>query len=379
MNKVITYCIESKFNDFDKFYIDIEQLACEIVDNIKKCLQEELHIFIEFIEKNKVEDIRHEEEYIIDFLILSIFYKVYINRAVNTVKIGSKIITKNNKSNKKFVRKKVKGILSTIFLTNNTNEEVKISLNNIKKLINYLKLTDEFEEEIKRINNIYEFLKYYNSKNTDKDLESITNKIIYLGNYFEEVSKNKLSIYTINVSKFLSHEYEKHKYKEDIIYIGRLEVEYHLNMVILAIMNKLLLEEFVKSKDKILLIPPCMKFHDNYKCKSKSENYLYSCESCNKKCKVNELNKIGKIYNFKVYTFSHDMDFSKLDKTTYENKGVVCIGCSLNLINKGLKLRELNIKPQLILLSFCGCKKHWHNYGLTTRFDMNKLFEIIKI
>lgn len=380
MSKVITYSIENQLNSSDKFYIEIENFSDEVISNIKNILKEEVHIFIEFIKNKHLEDIRYEEEYLIDFLILSIFYRVYINRAKNVGIIGTKIISKNNKLKKySIIRKKIKGIASTIFLTKFTNEEVEINLNNIKKLIDYLELTDEFEEESKRINNIYEFLRYYEVIEKYKDLDNIMSKILDIGNYFEEVSKNRLGKYTKKVNLFLSKEHEKHRYKEDVIYTGRLEVEYYLNMVFSTIINKVFFTEFVECKDKILLLPSCMKLHDNYRCRSKNIDYLYSCKGCSKKCKVNELNKIGEKYTLKVYTFSRQRGFNKTDRTMYENKGVIGVGCALNLISTGLKLRELKAKPQCMILSFCGCKKHWHDYGLTTRFSINKFLELIEI
>ncbi len=110
----------------------------------------------------------------------------------------------------------------------------------------------------------------------------------------------------------------------------------------------------------------------------KSENG-YLCRNCCNKCKISELSKIGKKTNFEVYIFFHRSDFKDLKLNLYEDKGVIGVACVLNLIEGGLKLRELKANPQCLLLNYCGCSRHWSKYGLITKFNINKLFNMLEI
>ena len=58
------------------------------------------------------------------------------------------------------------------------------------------------------------------------------------------------------------------KYREDFLFCSRKEVEYHLNMVGAQIMNEAYRKEFLKTKEKGLLLPSCMRIKDEKNCKA---------------------------------------------------------------------------------------------------------------
>lgn len=380
MTKIITYSIEDKYGNSDKFYNEIDNFTYDLIQNIKDILGKDLKFYIKFIEKYNIEELRYEEEYIFDFIITSIFYKVYISRAVSLNDRRYNIIKFYNKYNKKFILiRKIKGILFTMLLTKGISNDIELSLENLSKLKIYLEITNEFDEESKRINNVYKFLKNYEAKNNYIEFEKIINKIVNIGNYFESESKDRLRKYTRNVNSFLKNKQKKHIYKEDILLTSRVEVEYHLNMTYLALINNLFGKEFIECGDKVLLLPTCLRFHDNYKCRAKKLESIYKCRNCNKKCKVNELHRIGDRLDLKTNIFSDESySINKLHERSFENKGVIVVVCAIKLLNLGLKLRRINARPHCIILNFCGCNKHWDDYGITTRFDINRVFNIIQ-
>lgn len=384
MNKVITYSLLNRSYSSDNYYVNIDILSSEVLDYMKKHFNKEVKEFLCFIKNKNIENVRYEEEYLIDFLILSVLYNVYIKKAMNVKANQVKLIRKNIENiNKQKLNKKIgrffKGKLSTIYLMTDVNYEVEPSINSINKLIIYLELTDEFKEEVKRIQNVYLFLESKYSKNENKQIEIFLTKLMNLYNYFEDISKHKIGIYTRNVEKFLDVKHKDYRYREDVIYTGRKEIEYHLNMVVASIMSMLFHDEFSNCKNKVLLVPSCMRLYDNHKCKAIKLDMGYYCKECSTKCKVRELTKIGEKSNFKVNIVSHQSEFNKINSKTFENVGAIGVACVLNLISGGLKLRELGSKPQCILLDYCGCRAHWHEYGLTTNININKLFTVLEI
>lgn len=381
MTKIITYSIEDKHGNSDGFYNEIDNLTYDLIKNIKDIFEKDLKLYIKFIEKYDIEELRYEEEYIFDFIITSILYKVYISRAVSLSEIGDRIIKIYNKCNKECILvKKIKGILFTMILTKDSVNDIELNLENLSKLKKYLEITNEFDEEYKRIDNVYNFLKNYEIESNYIELQKVTNKIIHIGNYFESESKVRLRKYTRNINSFLKNKQKKHRYKEDVLLTSRVEVEYHLNMVYLALISKLFRKEFIECKDKVLLLPTCLRFYDSYKCRAKKSKNLYKCRHCNKKCKVNELDKISDGLDLKTNMFSDEsVGINKIYEYRLENKGVIVVVCAIKLLNLGLKLRRIDAKPQCLLLNFCGCNKHWDDYGLTTRFDIERIFNIIKM
>ncbi len=57
-------------------------------------------------------------------------------------------------------------------------------------------------------------------------------------------------------------------------------------------LNRAYREEFLKTKEKRLLLPACMRLNFN-NCKACETKNGYVCEKCTKSCKVNMYTKLG--------------------------------------------------------------------------------------
>ena len=248
------------------------------------------------------------------------------------------------------------------------------SIIKFNKLIFWMEASGEFREEVKRLKMIYHFLKLEKECEINIFIDSILN----FSDWFESKSINEFSDLVFNVDVFLRTNYKKHLLKEDVILCGRRKVEYLLNMVGAEIMNRAFNEDFNNSAKKALLLPACMKKHQDNKCKSKKISLDHICTGCSSDCNINKYRKIGIKKGFEVHIIPHSSSFTEwLQKWAVgKNIGVIGVACPLNLITGGLELKSLAIPAQCVILDYCGCKNHWDKKGFSTDLNEGQLMKL---
>ena len=377
--KEITYLLCKNNDNSNKYYEIVSAFTDEVVKNINNISGKYINEFMKYIYENKIENLRSKPEYILEILMLGVFWENYINKALCLKKIPKYILIKlaylRKRQNLKKIIDSNRGILSTLFLNKDYNKKIDLTSKNIEKLIEYLNATGEFKEEVKRLK-IWE--EYLETKSKEEVKELLSTSLI-VSNYFEKNSIKTLDCYTENVDRFLQEVHKSYKWREDFIYCGRKKVEYHMNMVGAEIMNRAYREDFLEAEEKRLLLPACMRIKDEKNCKAVKTREGYICASCSKLCNVNRYHNLGKEYNFKVYIIPHESNISVDEKNKYKKIGIIGVACVLNLISGGLKAKDLGFEPQCVLLDFCGCKSHWHDEGIITDINRERLFYILGV
>jgi len=377
----MTYSLREKQINSNQYYNNITVYTKQVVIKAEEFLRPLPETVMEFY---STEGKAAKEFAILDFMILGILWKVYSGNAGRLNEIPGTMLTmlsnlRNNNSKIKPCIDFLKGIMSTIFLSpnryNNTIS-IKPSMDNLGRLTTWLKATGEFNQEVKRLERLKDFLMTL----PKKDSVNLIASAINFATWFESSSKENIGIYTESVERYLNEVHPKRYWHEDVIFCGRRRVEYHLNMVGAEIMNKALRESFLKTDKKLLLLPGCMRLLPEFKCKAKKGNTSIKCVGCSNGCQVNQLTKMGKENNFKVAVVPHESSIAAAipDKRIYgKNVGVIGVACVLNLISGGLKLKEMGIPAQCVLLDYSGCKRHWHDEGVPTCINIEKLLTIL--
>jgi len=378
MKEIITYTLCNKDKSSNRYYQDVSIFTDEVISKIYNESNNCIYDFKKFILKDNIEKIRSNAEYLLELLMLGVLWRCYVNKAILLKNTPKNILIKLSKLREKENMKKssdfFRGILETLFLYKNSSNKVDYTLDNVKKLIQWLLATGEFKQEVKRLERWEKFL----SNKSEDEIKNFLFLITNLGKWFEVRSEELLGIYTKNVNTFHDSTYKKHKWKEDYIYCGRKRVEYHLNMVGADILNRAYREEFLKTKEKRLLLPACIRL--NFKnCKAYKTKNGYVCRKCTKSCKVNKYTKLGEKYNFEVYIIPHESSAFVKEKIKKDYTGIIGVACVLNLISGGWKAKELGFIPQCVLLDYCGCKNHWHEKGIVTDINSDRLLYIIGI
>lgn len=369
----ITYFLCESNESSTEFYKKNLNFSKKVLNKLEGNFSNDINDYMNYINKNNMEQLRSKSEYLLEILMIGVFWKEHVNKAISLSKIPRNILIKLSTLREKESIKKIvdinRGLLEYLFLNRRSNDKVKISLENYKKLVNYLKACGDYKEEAKRLE---VWISYFFSLNKNK-VDKILTSYLEFAKYFEDISQEVLGIYTKNVNLFLKNIDKKYKYREDFLFCSRKEVEYHLNMVGAQIMNEAYRKEFLKTKEKRLFLPSCMRIKDEKNCKAIKTEEGYICNSCSKNCNVNKYDKLGKKYNFQVYIIPHESSISVKNKIKDGHIGIIGVACVLNLISGGLKAKNLGFVPQCVFLDYCGCKDHWHDKGIITDINMSYL------
>lgn len=375
----LTYSLKANQGKSDNYYKEIQDFTDEILNEFPRFNTSLIPDLTHYNQENDSE-IKKTEEYIFEFLMIGTLWKVYSKTAVCLDEKPQEMLKKladlrnENEVDKDFIDD-IRGILMSQFLLPKkelAEEYTEFNLNNYDKLLKYLQATGDFTQEIIRLNFWTEF---FNTK-SEQEISNYLKTAWEFASYFEIRSQITLGKYTSNIEKFLNEMHDKHIWREDILFCGRKEIEYHLNMLGAEIMNRAFKNEFNERPRKALLLPGCMRSHQDT-CKAEYTHLGLRCIKCSKMCNVRELTVMGDRSGFEVYIVSHESSaLSKSTKKDREELGIVGVACVLNLIAGGWKSKSLNIPAQCVILNQASCKNHWDEKGLPTNINVDHLMKI---
>jgi len=377
--ELLTYSLKANQGKSDNYYKEIKDFTNEILNEFPRFNTSIIQDLICYNQENDSK-VRKNDEYIFEFLMIGTFWKVYCTTAFNLDEKPQILLKKladlrnENEIAKDFIDD-IRGILITQFLLPNkehVEDYTEFNLINFNKLLKYLQATGDFTQEIIRLN----FWKEFFTTKSDLEISEYLKISLEFASYLEMRSQIILGKYTSNIEKFLNEKHDNHLWKEDVIFCGRKEIEYHLNMVGAEIMNRAFKNEFNERPRKALILPCCMRSHQDT-CKAKYTHLGLRCIKCSKMCNVCELTVRGDEYGFEVYIVSHESSaFSKSTKKDREELGIIGVACVSNLIAGGWKSESLNIPAQCVLLNQASCKNHWDEEGLPTDINIDQMMKI---
>ncbi len=380
--ETITYLL-SENGSSERYYDAVDDFSERVLSRARALLSWKMEKFVLFIRQHGIEKPRSSEEYYIELLIIGVLWDLYIRKAMNLSKFNFRMLStlaavRNRRRELKPAVDAVKGIFTTAFLNidSSRDEEAEMNSQNFSRLLDWLEATGEYREEVIRLKNWQQYFFSLDSA----EVETLLKCCVEFNEWFVEESSLVLSKFTRNVHKFLREKLEDHKWKEDLLFCGKKEREYHLNMVSAAIMNKAFRKKFLDTEKKVALIPVCMRLLSDEKCQAERRGIDIICRGCSGNCNVNRIRKLGRDKNFEVYLIPHSSDFTRWLERWQDNSeiGVVGVTCALNLLTGGYEMEKLNIRSQCVLLDYCGCKNHWHKEGIPTDLDDNMLAEIVE-
>lgn len=378
---MITYNLQ-KNDSSDTFYLTLRKFSSELLDYIKPETQELLQNYTKFISGKNEEKLRSTEEYIIEILTLGMFLWRYNGASQNTSSVLVQIMRllyklRTGNSHLKRLIDPVRGLISGAFLVPKIQISTTFNVNDpnsLKKLILWLEAAGEFNDEVKRIKNWEKFLQSLTHSMVVSYLEIIQKVFIE----FKSRAHNVLGAYTDGVRSFLNNQYQSYRFREDELFCGKSEVEYHLNMVGSEVINWGFKNEFLSMKKRTVLLPGCMQAQGD-RCAANHNGLDITCIGCTPNCNIHRITKLGENFNFSVFIIPHTSSFTKWLKRfqNTEEYGVVAVACLLNIVVGGYQMRELNIPSQCVLLDYCGCKKHWHPKGIVTVLNEHRLLKVL--
>lgn len=377
--EIVTYDLKKNLDNSDKFYSDISIFTDEVVKTIDISSCRIIEDYMSFVKKAGYEKLRGRNEYLLEFLMLGVLWNNYILNAQKLNDVPEHMLTGLVSIRKvggftKIVADYLRGIFSTVFLMKKSSGKMKASIENLNNLLDWLSASGEFIQEVKRLEGWQKFFLSKDERQSAKILEASAQTALW----FRQRSSEVLGTYTEKVEEFLLYENNEYRWREDYIFCGRRRDEYHLNMVGAEMLNREYSKRFLRTREKLLILPACMRAMRDDGCKSIKTENGYSCMRCTNNCIVNHLASMGEKYDFKVVIIPHESDVFENKESDTDGVGIIGVACVLNLISGGWKAREFGFLPQCVLLDYCGCKNHWHAKGFSTDINVNRLIEILR-
>lgn len=383
--KTITYNLKTECTSSDLFYATLKDAAKTVLDKVFLESEDIIHQYAYFLEEDLREKKRSHGEYAVEFLTIGITWQCYCLAVENTPRFILPILKQLFKMRRKHNSLKryidtIRGNITTAFIVPHLGKDTSTTIldsESFYKLVTWLSATGEFKDEVRRFNN---WQRFFDTITIDEK-ESYLKKATDLAHWFKEFSKENLGTFTQHVDEFIKSTLSSHIGQEDILFCGKSEIEYHINMIASEIMNQGFREDFKQTKEKTVLVPGCMRIQPEHICKAHQQGDDISCTHCTRNCNVSRITALGEDKGFKTFIVPHSSGFTKWLKrfSNQNNNGVVAVACTLNIVAGGYEMRELDIPSQCVLLDYCGCKKHWHETGFPTDVNDEQILRALDV
>lgn len=383
--EIITYSLRGDRARSDQYYTAVAAFTDEVLARSRGAIQDLAAAFQAYSQENNLAEPRVVPVYVFELLTLGILWRVYSHRALGLSAVSGWGLTMLSRLRRQVQALKAgidvfRGVLGTLLLPANGSHAAPLSVPSIEqldKLIGWLAATGDFEHEVRRLRFWRDYFVGLPDWAAVRDIQAVLD----FAAWFEARSEVVLGDYTAHVERFLAETHSGYRWREDAIFCGRQRSEYHLNMVGTEILNRAFREAFLKSPGKIVLAPPCMRAQPENLCKAEPTGLGARCMACMPGCRVHQLTMLGRKRGFQVLLLPDDLRvFSgQADRLTNTDIGIVGISCALTNAPGGLRVGELNVPAQGVLLDYCGCSWHWHPEGIPTDINFNQLLKVLAL
>lgn len=390
--RVHIYDLRLEDGSSDLFFDDIARFCKQLMAGIEERAGSALDGFSRYVQTEMSEAPRSRNEYALDLLTLGMALCIYDSRSKRTprwvVALARELLwLRNHLGWAKPPVDRVRGFLFKAFLAVKPTTESGIDpspyeapegaqlLQRLPSLIRWLRATGDLAQEATRVANWRNYLDTLEFWGAARWLEVAGE----LFSSFELNAAGALGVYTGGVKKYLATEYSQGGCREDQIFCGRTQAEYHLNMVAAEVMNEGLKQAFERAPEKVVLVPTCMRGAQADTCRARVNGVDMTCTACDPECAVNRITRRMRNLGTSVYLVPHTSGFSRwLDRWQREpGVGVIAVACLLNILPGGYEIRARRIASQCVPLDYPGCRKHWDREGIPTAVNEDRLVQIL--
>lgn len=370
----------------DAFYAEVRSFCDELLARVERRFGVVIDGYSWHVKEFLAEAPRSRGEYAIEILTLGMAVRRYENAAQKTpdwaVELGRELYAIRRRSRRaKPVADAIRGGIARVLISPKIGRaaaEKGSAVERLAELVDWMEGTGEFEEEAKRLSNWRSYMATLRAEKATHWLRVACE----LFDQFAQDAAVALGAYTRGVQPFLRKEYTHRGWREDALFCGRSEAEYHLNMVAAEVMNRGLREQFERTTKKVVLVPTCMRGAHAADCKAAERGVDIVCTGCDPDCAVNHITRRMRKLGSRVYMVPHTSGFSKwLERWAGAGGetpvGVTAVACMLNILPGGFEMRARGIPSQCVPLDYPGCRKHWDREGISTAVNEERLVQII--
>ena len=381
---VITYSLRDGQAQSNRYYRDVAIFADEVLTEAESRIRLLVDAFQFYVERIGRETLHTRPEYVFELLTLGVLWLVYAGDALGLAKAPRQALTSLVRLRQRGDCLKpgadfLRGVLATLFLSPDGRypaETLPLTLDHLDRLLDWLAAAGDFDQEVKRMRAWQDF---FSGQQPEEAIENLAVAVSF-ATWFEARSEAVLGRYTRHVERFLTEAHPSYRWREDVIFCGRQQVEYHLNMVGTEILNRAFREAFLGTARKLVLLPPCMKAQPGDKCQARPTPFGARCAGCTPGCRVLQLTGLGKELGFEIFILPDELSvFSSGAVRPVDDGAVGIVGVSCVLTNPtgGWETKDLGLPAQGGLLDYCGCRYHWHEKGIPTDINTGQLLRVL--
>ena len=254
-NETITYSLKGDSQDSEAYYRDVALFTDRVLSEAELSLLPLVRDFKDYLRENQIESLRSDEEYELELMTLGVLWMSYAPHVKRFSPLVSGLFHAliNLRQRGGWLKPKIdalRGVLATLFLVPAKLREgvfLEYTPENFVRFLSWLSVTGEFKEEVKRLHNWQQYFEGLSREEMTTYLHAAHS----FARWFASRSRTALGKYTRNVSSFLAEEHpRRYRWREDMIFCGRKEVEYHLIMLGAEIMNRAFREEIPPNSEK---------------------------------------------------------------------------------------------------------------------------------
>ncbi len=384
MKNAVTYSLAPSQQNSEAYYRRVREFTDEVLEHASGSLMTSVTEFTDYLRKYKLEELRSDEEYILELLSFGLLWKTYGEYSMTVRMAPFLTLSRMAEWRKRHQKLKpaidlARGVLVTFFLLPaRKNQKITAipSLHDVDQLCLWLEATGEFREQALRF---VRWRAYWETMPASRWAEGCATVFKFV-DWFIARSEQTIGEFTNNVDEFLSESGDRYRWREDRVQCSRSRPEYHLNMVGAEMMNRAFRQDFNNTDSKALLVPGCMRARTEEECEAERMHEGLRCKGCLPECHVNQLREMGRKHNFETYIIPHASDLSLWSpRPDQPRRGVVAVACVTTLVEGGWELKRYGVCAQCVLLDYSGCKKHWHRDGVSTTLNIRELKRILKV
>lgn len=380
----ITYSLCAGDSRSGTYFRTVASFADEVVAQGETLCSALVDDLLVFLKRPGRESPRTRPEYLYEVLTLGVLWHCYAARALQLAPLPRSFLARLAELRERSARLKrsadvLRGVLGAFFLQPDrpgADRQPELTVENYALFLDWLAATGVFNEEVERLR-------------TWRDcwLElpppvaaAHASAALAYALWFETRSLKILGQYTPNVEQFLSEVHPQYRWRADNLFCGRRRVEYHLGMVGTEIMNRAFRGTFLRTTRRIVLIPPCMRFQPEEKCKARSTGFGAQCAHCTPQCHAHQVTRLGEKYGVPVFILPDELSvFSAGGSGGDAPLGIVGVSCVLTNAPGGWETRRLGVAAQGLPLDYCGCHWHWHKQGIPTNVNLSELARLLAV
>lgn len=384
-DEIITYCLRADGDSAARFYRDLADFTDRLLRHARRKYGRHLKAVREVIGITKREDLRTWQEYAFDFLTIGVLFETWGQQAIGMPRAPRTILTtlarwRQAGGIRQSVADALRGLAGGLIIRSEHGQPAcpPLNLETLTQLREWLASTATYDQETARLDLWLDHWSQLPAGETGAALDDCRQ----LACWFATAAQEALGGYTPNVDAFLVEAFPKYRWRSDAVFCGRQPVEYHRNMVGTEILNRAHRPQFLRTRQRNVLVPPCMRAQPESRCQARPAMVGSLCAGCTPTCRIHQLTKLGEKHGFQVRILPDDLRVysgGRQPAPGAEETGIVGVSCALTNASGGLETRLLGIAAQGVLLDYCGCSYHWHPTGFPTDVDFDQVLTVMAV